>query len=166
MHGGAHTPSPSTHQIIVRRGGTPTSQSSQSSQGHHNITPAPPAPSHSPGGTAEEEEARTPAYVREAYHLGATFLDPWLLDKTIASEAARHEAAGSLERARQTAAYRGQRNDAIGGNRYEPSAHCIEATVGPDVDIFGFEFNMIFHGPAAAFELFIRNTLSLPSTVR
>ncbi len=58
------------------------------------------------------------------------------------------------------------RNHAIGGNRYEPSAHCIEATVGPDVDIFGFEFNMIFHGPAAAFELFIRNTLSLPSTVR
>ena len=31
------------------------------------------------------------------------------------------------------------------------------------MDLFFFEFNMIFHGPADAFEPFIRNILSLPS---
>jgi len=55
------------------------------------------------------------------------------------------------------------RNHAIGGNRYETSAYCAAATVGQDVDAFFFEFNMIFHGPADAYEIFIRNVLALPS---
>ena len=56
------------------------------------------------------------------------------------------------------------RNHAIGGNRYETSSYCIEATVGNDVDVIGFEFNMIFHGPADAFEHFLRNALSLSAS--
>lgn len=43
------------------------------------------------------------------------------------------------------------RNHAIGGNRYETSAYCVEATVGSDIDAFFFEFNMIFHGEKRSF---------------
>jgi len=35
--------------------------------------------------------------------------------------------------------------------------------VGSDIDAFFFEFNMIFHGPAEAYEHFIRNVLEMPS---
>ena len=44
--------------------------------------------------------------------------------------------------------------------RYETSAYCARATVGDDVDAFFFEFNMIFHGPADAYEAFIRNVVA------
>ncbi len=48
-------------------------------------------------------------------------------------------------------------------NANAPTRLTHKATVGPDVDAFFFEFNMIFHGPADAFEQLLRSALSLPS---